>query len=259
MNKIELVQSLIDMANQLGGLDFEELYTIQKRAEMIIRQVFGNSSSYSEDLSAIRFTPIDLLSDSNEEYRVWVSGKNNMLSLFNIMLEELKLLSVPPETGNKAQQAAVEFSNRIFVVHGHDEAMKPAVARVLEKLGLEPIILHERANEGRTVIEKFTDYSDVGFAVVLLSPDDMAYSKDQSPDNAKLRARQNVIFELGFFIGKLGRERVLILHQQDGDFEMPSNHAGVLYTPYDDSGGWQFDLIKELNACNYDADANKLT
>lgn len=259
MNEIELVQSLIDMVNQLPEPDFQKLYAIRRRAEMIIHQVFGDSSRYLRNLADISFTPMSLSSNPNEEHRMWLSGKSNMLSLFNTILEELELFGVTSEARKKTHQVEVKFSNRIFIVHGHDEAMKQAVARVLEKLGLEPIILHERASEGRTVIEKFTDYSDVAFAVVLLSPDDMAYSKDQSPENAKLRARQNVIFELGFFIGKLGRERVLILHQQDSNFEMPSNYAGVLYAPYDDSGGWQFDLIKELKACNYDVDANKLT
>lgn len=261
MNEIELVLSLINMAIRLPEQDLEELYAIRKRAAMIIRHMFGDSSSYLKDLSTIVFVPTVLPSTTSERHRIWRSGKSNMLSLFNTMLEEiqLNLSGLSPRAGKKTQQAAVEFSNRIFIVHGHDEAMKQAVARVLEKLGLDPIILHEKASEGRTVIEKFTDYSDVAFAVVLLSPDDMAYSKDQSPENAKLRARQNVIFELGFFIGKLGRERVLILHQQDGDFEMPSDYAGVLYAPYDDSRRWQLDLIKELKACNYDVDANKLT
>ncbi len=259
--EIELVLSLINMVSRLPEWDFEKLYAIRKRAEMIIRKLFGDSSGYLHDLAIIRFAPTVSPATTTEKHEMWLSGKSKMMSLFQVMLEEIQIqLSGPsPRAGKKAQQAAVEFSNRIFVVHGRDEAMKEAVARVLEKLGLEPIILHERANEGRTVIEKFTDYSDVGFAVVLLSPDDMAYSKDQSPEDAKPRARQNVIFELGFFIGKLGRKSVLILHQQDGDFEMPSDYAGVLYAPYDDSRRWQLDLIKELKACHYDVDANKLT
>src|SRR5690606_22859595 len=108
-----------------------------------------------------------------------------------------------------------EFSNKIFIVHGHDEEIKQAAARVLEKLGFDAIILHEQANKGRTVIEKFVDYSDVGFAVVLLTPDDIAYSKRVTPEDAKFRARQNVILELGYFLGKLGRERVFVLFRQE--------------------------------------------
>ncbi|HGE71730.1 TPA: nucleotide-binding protein [Candidatus Poribacteria bacterium] len=173
------------------------------------------------------------------------------------MLEELKLFG-PSSKAGKVQKTDVKLSKQIFLVHGHDDAMKQAVARTLEKIGLEPIILHEKPSEGRTIIEKFTDYSEVSFAVVLLSPDDIAYPKDRSPKDAMLRARQNVIFELGFFIGKLGRNRVLVLYQEEENFEMPSDYSGVLYTPYDSSGRWQFDLIKELKACGYDVDANKL-
>lgn len=149
--------------------------------------------------------------------------------------------------------------NQIFVVHGHNEEMKQAVARTLEKLDLKPIILHEQPNQGRTIIEKFAEYADsVSFAVVLLSPDDIGYRKDQSSEAAKFRARQNVILELGFFLGKLGRHNVITLFKNDPDFEGPSDYDGVLYTPFDISGRWQFDLVRELKSAGYDVDANKL-
>lgn len=257
MNEIELVQSLIDVVNKLPRRDEEKLDALRRRAEMIIRKVFGDSSKYLKDLANINFFPMFYPADEHYYNETWVSGKSQMLNLFNTMLEELKLFGVSPKV-DRVQKADVEFSNRIFIVHGHDEAMKQAVARTLEKIGLEPIILHEKPSEGRTIIEKFTDYSDVSFAVVLLSPDDIAYAKDQPPKDAKLRARQNVIFELGFFIGKLGRNRVLVLYQEEKNFEMPSDYSGVLYTPYDNSGRWKFDLIKELKACGYAVDANKL-
>jgi len=257
MDKIELVQSLIDQVNKLPHRDEEKLDALQRRAEMIIRKVFGDSSKYLKDLESIHFFPMAYPADERYYNETWLSGKNEMLNLFNTMLEELKLFGVSPKAEN-VKKADVKFLNRVFIVHGHDEAMKQAVARTLERIGLEPIILHEKPSEGRTIIEKFTDYSNVSFAVVLLSPDDMAHPKDQPPKDAKLRARQNVIFELGFFIGKLGRNRVLVLYQEEKNFEMPSDYSGVLYTPYDDSGRWQFDLIKELKACGYNVDANKL-
>lgn len=257
MNEIELVQSLIDEVNKLPHRNEEKLDALRRRAEMIIRKVFGESSKYLKDLKYIHFFPMFYPADERHYDEMWLSGKSKMLNLFNTMLEELKLFGIPQKV-EKVQKADVKSSNRIFIVHGHDEAMKQAVARTVEKLGLEPIILHEKPSEGRTIIEKFTDYSDVSFAIVLLSPDDVAYPKDQSPKEAKLRARQNVIFELGFFIGKLGRNRVLVLYQEEKNFEMPSDYSGVLYTPYDDSGRWQFDLVKELKACGYDVDANKL-
>jgi hypothetical protein len=257
MNEIELVQSLIDNLNELPHRDEGKLDALRRRAEMIIRKVFGNSSKYLKDLDNIDFFPMIYPANDRSYNHWWGSGKSEMLNLFNTMVEELELFSISQGV-EKAREANAEFSNRIFIVHGHDEAMKQAVARTLEKLGLEPIILHEKPSEGRTIIEKFTDYSDVSFAVALLSPDDMAYPKNQPPRDAKLRARQNVIFELGFFIGKLGRDRVLALYQEENDFEMPSDYSGVLYTPYDDSGRWRFDLIRELKACGYDVDANRL-
>ncbi|HET6332086.1 MAG TPA: nucleotide-binding protein, partial [Polyangiales bacterium] len=108
--------------------------------------------------------------------------------------------------------APLPGTRRVFVVHGRDESAKEAVARFLAKLDLEPIILHEQPNQGRTVIEKFEGSADVDFAVVLLTPDDTGELADGSGE-PKPRARQNVIFELGYFVGRLGRSRVCALHK----------------------------------------------
>lgn len=107
-----------------------------------------------------------------------------------------------------------QASNKVFVVHGHAEDMKQAAARILSTLGLDPIILHEQANQGKTIIEKFEAHAEVGFAVVLLSGDDMAYpaSVERKKAKPRPRARQNVILELGYFLGKLGRNKVFILY-----------------------------------------------
>jgi|GEM_PF-1141526 len=147
-------------------------------------------------------------------------------------------------------------TTRIFIVHGKDTAMKEAVARVIEKLDLEPIILHEQPELGRTIIEKFTECSNVGYAVVLLSPDDFAYPRGSTSEKGMFRARQNVILELGYFIGKLGRERVMALNRGGKDFEIPTDFAGVVYTPFDEQ--WRFKLVKELKHCGYNVDADLL-
>lgn len=105
-------------------------------------------------------------------------------------------------------------SNKIFIVHGRNQGIKEAVARFIEKLDLEAVILHEKPSKGRTIIEKFSDYSDVYFAIVLLTADDIGKRKDSSEDS-KPRARQNVIFELGYFLGKLGRSRVCALYKRE--------------------------------------------
>jgi predicted nucleotide-binding protein len=135
-------------------------------------------------------------------------------------------------------------TKKVFVVHGHDEAAKETTARFLEKLDLEPIILHEQASGGRTIIEKFEKYSnDVGFAVVLLTPDDHCASQLES-GKLQPRARQNVVLELGYFIGRLTRNRVCALHK--GGIELPSDIQGVIYVEMDDAGAWRSKLAQEL-------------
>lgn len=146
-------------------------------------------------------------------------------------------------------------SNRVFVVHGHDEAALQSLARFLEKLGLEAIVLKEQPDQGRTIIEKFEDSADdVGFAVVLLTPDDLGGSVKAA--SGETRARQNVVFELGYFAGKLGRGRVCLLRK--GNVEIPSDLYGVIYTDMDSGDGWQTKLVRELKAAKLEFDANKL-
>ena len=122
------------------------------------------------------------------------------------------------------------------------------MARFLTKLGLSPIILHEQPNQGRTVIEKFEQNAEVPFAIVLLTPDDVGSLWDDQP-NLRLRARQNVIFELGYFTGSLGRGRVCALTK--GHLEEPSDYEGVVYIPLDDSGAWKMGLVKELKSADW--------
>jgi predicted nucleotide-binding protein len=142
---------------------------------------------------------------------------------------------------------------KIFVVHGHDEGARESVARFIQALGFQPIILHERANEGRTVIEKVEAHSDVGFAVVLLTPDDQGCEKGGTPGP---RARQNVVLELGYFIGRLGRNRVCALKR--GELEIPSDFGGVVYESFDALGGWKQALGRELRAAGFEIDWNKV-
>jgi predicted nucleotide-binding protein len=147
----------------------------------------------------------------------------------------------------------VAESNRVFIVHGHDAEAREAVARFLGQIGFDPIILHEKPNEGRTLIEKFEAHGDVTFAVVLLTPDDVG-GLDINSLNA--RARQNVILELGYFVGRLGRRRVCALKR--GDVELPSDYVGVVYEEFDSGGAWKIALAKELDAVGHKIDWNKV-
>ena len=146
---------------------------------------------------------------------------------------------------------------KVFIVHGHDHGTRDMVARFIQQLELEPVILQEQPNRGLTVMEKFEQHAEVGFAVVLFTPDDIGSAKDNA-DTPRYRARQNVIFELGYLIRHLGRDRVAVLYKGDeGDIEIPSDYSGVLYTQMDDGGGWRFELIREMKSAGLDVDANK--
>lgn len=142
-------------------------------------------------------------------------------------------------------------SNRVFIVHGHDEGARELVARFLDRLGLVPIILHEQANQGRTIIEKVEAHGDVAFAIVLLTPDDEGYRRGDAPAP---RARQNVLLELGYFLGRLGRSKVCALRR--GNVEIPSDFAGVVWESFDEGGGWKAKLARELEAAGHSIDWN---
>lgn len=133
----------------------------------------------------------------------------------------------------------------IFVVHGHDHGLLHQTVRVLERAtSRNVVILHEQANAGRTLLEKFEMHaSTAAFAVVLLTPDDTGGAHGQQQ---YARARQNVIFELGFFFGRLGRDRVAVLLAPGVD--QPSDIAGLVYIPVDEGGPWKYTLARELTA-----------
>lgn len=143
----------------------------------------------------------------------------------------------------------------VFIVHGHDEAAKTKTARFIEKLGLTPIILHEQASGSKTVIEKIEAYSNVGFGIVLYTACDIGAKKEENPD-LKNRARQNVVFEHGFLIGKIGRENVCALVKDD--IETPNDISGVVYVKMDNEDAWQLKIARELRNSGYEIDMNKV-
>lgn len=180
----------------------------------------------------------------------WSSAKSAVVARLKGRLHssDWAVSVVPPtETLVNAVKQPTTSNNKVFIVHGHDEAARESVARFLEKLGLVPVILHEQANQSLTVIEKLERHSDVRFAVVLLTPDDLGC---KAPDSQNLveRARQNVLIELGYFVGKLGRSNVCPLRV--GNTEIPSDFSGVVYTDMDKAGAWRTKLAQELVSAN---------
>ena len=160
--------------------------------------------------------------------------------------EPVRLSSILPKT------------KKVFVVHGHDEIAKTGLEVFLHEIGLEPIVLHRQADVGLTVIEKFEKHSDVGYAFILLTPDEVAYlASDETKADAErkkeLRARPNVIFEFGYFIGKLGRSKVCCLYT--GAVSLPSDVNGMIYKRYDKSiEEVAYSVIKDLKASGYEVD-----
>lgn len=146
-------------------------------------------------------------------------------------------------------------NNKIFIVYGHDKDAKNQLELLLRRWGLDPILLDQQASKGNTIIEKLEECTnDVGYAIVLATPDDKGHRKG-AEDEKKSRVRQNVVLELGMLITKIGREKIAILLQDDGDFERPSDIHGLMYIPFKESiEEVKTDLIKELATQGYSID-----
>ena len=256
---IERLQKLVDEASELDPED-DRSQKFQKWTADVYSafyHIFGEDSHQYLRLPGSHTTTPNGI----REYL------NSMVSLVASNLDDVKYFWEDDETSpthpiDQSDISALDSdridkrsgSDRVFVIHGHDEAARETVARFLENLKLEPIILHEQSNIGRTIIEKFEQHAEVGFVVALLTPDDVGARKGEE-STLNPRARQNVIFEFGYFIGKLSRKRVCALVK--GNVEKPSDYDGVLYISLDASGGWKMELIKELKAAGFDVDANK--
>jgi predicted nucleotide-binding protein len=241
-----------------------ELTALSASIERALSKTFGKGTEdYNRFLPATKlaWTPIAVSADRPTPLYQYQNGVKNNIARSNALLNEAirsltedigdseaRMLIVSPSSTDKK-----EPSRRVFIVHGHDEGARESVARFIEQIGMEAVILHERPNKGRTIITKFRDETkDVGFAIVLMTPDDHGGKIGLS---AQPRARQNVVFELGFFIGALGPEKVAALVK--GDVERPSDYDGVVYISLDD-GSWKANLAKELEAAGIDVDWNKV-
>ena len=184
-----------------------------------------------------------------------IQGKVDRL---DSLLGRLELIpySAAASANKNALPSNASSGNSVFIVHGHDDGAKHSVARMIERLGLDSIILDEQPQSGRTIIEKFEEHaSEVGFAIVLLTPDDVG-AKAGDEENLKPRARQNVIFELGFFVGKLGRGKVCALYKHG--VEIPSDYRGVGYVEMDEYGGWRLKVADELQRAGFAVNLNNL-
>ena len=261
---IDRLQKTLNRIPELKGVAFgSPAFTKWRRdTRVAIANAFGEESKQANDFSNVRYTSLAVgfgSSSGGFEEEYYKDALDSAAAIINSMIDEIKEYWEDEERTSAPAISEVEESrrqttNRVFVAHGRDEGSKEAMARLLERLELKPIILAEIPGQSQTIIEKFESNSDVGFAVALLTPDDTASLQGEDEQNP--RARQNVIFELGFFIGKLGRDRVCVLTK--GEPEIPSNYAGGEYIPLDEHGGWKLGLFKELRAAGFNIDADRL-
>lgn len=262
LKKLELITELSNRAINLPVMENNTLDALLKDAEMIIKKIIEEHSDYIRTLKSIMFRPMFSPSTDSEKNETWRNGQQKLINLFNTIKKEIELFEDGKlEINEESNLSAKKLSSKIFIVHGHDNELKLDVARTIEKLKLNPVILHEQSDEGLTVIEKFEKNSlDCDFAIVLLSPDDIGCSKNTDIANAQYRARQNVVLELGYFVGAIGRKNVLALVKDDstGSLEIPSDLAGLVYTKYDKSDGWKMSLVQRLKTSGFQVSADDL-
>lgn len=223
----------------------------QTKTERFLTKKYGKDSLETTKFCNTLFTPLIWYDDEEDRINNIQKCRDGLLTSKAIFEDYLHEMVDEEKTTVQPQPVQPGSMTKIFIVHGHDSALKQAVARVIEKQGIEAVILSEQANQGRTIIEKFEANSDVGGAICLFTADDVGKAKDAASESP--RARQNVVLETGYFMGKLGRDHVVIL--ADSGIEIPSDLSGVVYTS---TAHWEFDLMKDLKAMGYKVDMNKL-
>lgn len=244
-----------------------EIAALEKSVERTLERIFGEGTADVQrylPAADLQWTA-GVYSDDYPQLQHYQEGINEKINRSVAILEQA-IRGLQEDIEDASHHAAAARSvegianasaetRRVFVVHGHDGGTRDSVARFLATIDLKPVILHERPNKGRTLITKFREESaDISFAVVLMTPDDQG--AETGAPATRPRARQNVVFELGFFIGKLGPERVTALVR--GDVDRPSDFDGVVYIDFDNADGWKQKLGKELEAAGFRIDWNKV-
>lgn len=244
-----------------------ELEALQARIGDALRTAFGEKTArfwaFSDAADLLWSPPISFVEPvrySLEKYKQEHRAKSasaavKLKAAIDTLAEELADVS-PSNTlshGGPMPSEAIQstLDPTVFIVHGHDEALKQSVARFIERAGLKAVILHEQVNRGRTIIEKLEAHSSTSFAIVLLTSDDEGRKKGDP--ELRPRARQNVITEMGLFMGKLGREKVCVLVAPG--IELPSDYLGIAYV--DLGGDWRAPLAKELDDAGFSIDWKK--
>ncbi len=246
--KLKNVTNEIDilLAKQIDPFS-EEFTAWHTKSERLLDQIFGAKSKESNQFrNTLFWSPIYVGSTDYDQDNIneCQEGLKTTRAIFNVYIKELE--EATGEENKRNNVNSLDFS-KVFIVHGHDGELKLKVARLLEKQGIEAIILSEKANKGKTIIEKIETYAEnVAAAICLFTLD------DQMVDGSK-RARQNVVFETGYFYGKMGRDKTIIV-SEDNALNL-SDLQGVVYV---NKNNWEIDVLRELREIGFTIDLNKL-
>ena len=229
----------------------EEFTLWKTKTERILGKIFGNNSKEYTDFCKTRFTPSLIPLSANldtESIKYCCDELPRVRAILRAYLDELEEGCSQGSDGSKlGTEDLKESFKMVFIVHGHDGELKNSVARLLEKQGIEPIILNEKVNKGQTIIEKIEEYSQsISAAICLFTAD------DKMADGSK-RARQNVVFETGYFYGKVGRDKTIIV--AENETLNLSDLQGIVYV---NKNNWEVDVLKELREIGYKIDLNRL-
>lgn len=258
---IERVKDLIDEGNAFSYDNFSEKssrgYPASLRLEYIawktkvesfLGSIFGRSSPTFETFKKGDSVPV--MGNGPAKFQ------EQQATILGALTAAIDIVNFEPQiVDSELTESNPTSNNKVFIVHGHDEQIKNQLEIFLSELSLEPIVLHRKADEGLTVIEKFEKHSDVGYAFILLTPDDIGYPavEENNPEGERRkesRARQNVIFEFGYFVAKLGRKRVCCLYKEG--VALPSDISGVIYKKIHSTvEEVAFSILKDLKASGY--------
>lgn len=251
--KLKRMDELIDKANSLKSHSNYENKALNSEwrqdVESALNHIFPDGGERIKKIDSIQdslevYVFGETEQDSYDSYESYADDIDSAIGHLKAWRNEIYNYHSQDQVVKNQDIKEVHMSKSCFIVHGHNDAIKFEVKDFINELSLniKPIILHQKANEGKTVLEKFEKHSNVDFAVCIWSADDEGKSNKEADYNK--RARQNVIIETGFFWGKLGREEVIILYE-DG-VEIPSDYKGFLYIPFKDN--WKDDLRKEIQS-----------
>lgn len=245
-NKLRKLYNEIDELKNKDSSSDSDFKAWKTDVQLYLSGLYGENSIQFKNFNSRHFSPM-VIGGNTDWHKPYVRDLETTKKEFERYICDFEEEGINTNMGKNRTS-----NNKVFIVHGHDGELKEKVARRLEQQGIEAIILSEQVNRGRTIIEKLEAYSDVNVAIILFTQDDLGVAKEEK-GNEKYRARQNVVFEAGYFMGYLGRENIIMI--ADENVEIPGDLSGMVYTTRD---SWEFEMLKELNAAGMKVNMNKL-